>query len=119
MRIQINLKAMSSKILEHLHLHGVDFSVSRSDIEGWLTEPDLTSYSSISEILFKLLEGKRLFRPVFLENIVFNYEIIPGARSPRSSSDVNISLLKAAILNSYCQRYGCNINEFAKIILDL
>lgn len=107
---------MSSRILKSLHRHGVDFSVPRSDIEGWLSEPDFTAYPSISEILLKLLDGKRLLQPVLLENIVFSYEIIPGVQSPRRSSEVNISLLKAVVLNSYCRRYGDNIKDFDKII---
>lgn len=107
---------MSSKIVNHLHRHGIDFLVPESDIEGWLSEPDITSYRPISELLLTLLEGKRLLQPVLLENIVFNYEITPGVQSPRSSSEVNTSLLKAAVLKSYCQRYGEDINDFDKII---
>jgi len=110
---------MSSEILKHLHLHGVDFSVPQSDIEELLAQPDFTSYSAISEALLKLLEGKRLLQTVFLEIIVFNYEIVPEIKSPRKSSDVNISLLKAAVLNGYRERYGSNISDFDKITLDL
>lgn len=109
---------MSSEILKHLLLHGVDFSVLQSDIEAWLTQPDFHSYSAISETLLELLEGKCLLQPVFLEIIVFNYEILPGVQSARKRSDVDISLLKAAVLKGYRERYGGNVSEFDKIILD-
>lgn len=111
-------KLMISETLKHLLLHGVDFRASQSDIEGWLTQPDFTSYPAISETLLKLLEGKRLLQPVLLEIIVFNYEIFPGVQSARKPSDVNISLLKAAVLNGYRERYGRNVSDFDKITLD-
>lgn len=65
------------------------------------------------------IDATRDFFNSLLENIVFNYEIIPGVQSPRDSSEVNISLLKAALLKSYRRRYGDDINDFDEIILEL
>lgn len=108
---------MVSKILTELDKRSVDYSVPQNDIEEWLKLADTTPYPAIAEALVKLIGMKRLRGPVFLDVIVFNYEQTPGAESPRILSDVNLSILKAAVLEGYRERHGGNITDFSKLLI--
>lgn len=82
----------------------VDYSVSSSDLEDWLGEPEYTPYPAIAEALLSLLGDRGLAQPVFLDVIVFNYE--EHAASPRTAAEVVVDTLKSAILEGSNDRYG-------------
>ena len=48
--------------------------------------------------------------------IAWNYEHAPGASSPRSESDVDLALLKAAVLEGHNERYGEAVTDFEKLV---
>jgi len=95
---------------------GIDFSVVEADLRDWLSNPEFTPYPAMAESLLKLLKGKSLRQPVFLDVIVFNYENTPGVTSPRKVTDVDVALLKAAVLEGYNTRYGETISDFQSLI---
>ncbi|MGE0211423.1 MAG: hypothetical protein AB7S41_06985 [Parvibaculaceae bacterium] len=94
---------------------GVDFSVDRSDLLDWLGNPEFTPYPAIAQAIFKLLNGRVLRNPVFMDVIVFNYEHSPGSPSPRRVEDVDLRLLEAAILEGFNNRYGEQNTDFQTI----
>jgi hypothetical protein len=96
---------------------GIDFSVPEADLREWLNNPEFTPYPAMSEALLKLLQGRSLRQPVFVDVIVFNYEETPGVASPRKLADVNFALLRKAILEGYNVRYGETISDFQSLVL--
>jgi hypothetical protein len=98
-----------------LRLVGVDFSVQESDMTGWLDNL-YTPYPAIAATLLRLLEGRRLRQPVYMDVIAWNYENAPGATSPRTVDDVDVGRLKAAVLEGYNSRYGEAISAFDEIV---
>ena len=95
---------------------GVDFSVPRSVILDFLGNAEFTPYPALGAALLKLLGGRGLRRPVFLDVIVFNYEHSPGEPSPRRIEDVDVRLLEAAILEGFNNRYGEENTDFRTLL---
>jgi hypothetical protein len=96
---------------------GVDFSVPVDDLTDFLGNPEFTPYPAIAGALLQLLQGTALRQPVFMDVIVFNYENTPGIASPRKLADVDLAVLKEAVLEGYNTRYGEAINDFQSIVL--
>jgi hypothetical protein len=102
--------------IQALLRHNIDFSVSESDLREWLNNPTDTPYPAISKALSNLLSSKKLRRPVFLDVIVFNYEHSPNVSSPREVDNVDLTLLKASVLQGYSERYGESVNDFESLL---
>lgn len=64
----------------------------------------------------KLLDGKTLRRPDYLDVIVFNYENSPGIASPRKLDDVKFDVLEAAVLAGSNTRYGEAVANFQELV---
>jgi hypothetical protein len=58
---------------------GIDFSVPEADLMGWLSD-NTTPYPVLARALLSLLEGKRLPKPVYLDVIVWNMNMVPELR---------------------------------------
>ncbi len=110
-------KAVDKKaaLLIALGMAGVDFSVQEAELKQWLNDKENTSYPALAEALLKLLESKRLQKPVYLDVIVDNYESTPGVSSPRNAGDVDSDLLKAAVLKGHNARYGEEVRDFESL----
>jgi hypothetical protein len=104
-------------MLDRLDAAGIDFSVPEADLRDWLNNPEFTPYPALAEALLRLLEGKRLRRPVFLDVIVFNYEHSPGTPSPRKVEDVNSGVLEAAVVEGSNTRYGEAVFNFRDLLV--
>jgi hypothetical protein len=76
-----------------------------ADLIDWLNNPEFTAYPCFCKLV-KLLDGKTLRRPVYLDVIVFNYENSTGIASPRKLDDVKFDVLEAAVLAGSDTRYG-------------
>lgn len=96
---------------------GIDASIPRAEIAQWLREPDTTPYPALSQSLLLTFDSKMLRRPVYLDVVAWNYEHTPGVRSPRSVSDVDGALLRAAVLAAYNQRYGETVGDFDSLLV--
>ncbi|WP_210023917.1 RICIN domain-containing protein [Methylocaldum sp. RMAD-M] len=112
------LQAVPIKIdaMHALRLAGVDFSVPEADLRDWLSNPSFTPYPAITGALIKMLGGKQLRRPVFIDVIVFNYEHAPGASSPRRMADVDLDLLAKAIVKGHNTRYGEAVRDLQNLL---
>jgi hypothetical protein len=98
---------------------GVDFSVPVADLTDWLSNPEFTPYPALAHSLLKLLTGRRLQRPVFIDVIAFDYENTPGVASPRKDQDVRTDVLEAAVVTGYNERYGASMDHFQNIVVPL
>jgi hypothetical protein len=87
------------------------------DLLDWLNDPVNTPYPAISEALLKLVGDKHLRKPVFLDVIVFKYEDTPSVESPRKLEDVNLAVLRTAVVDSYNERYGEGVTDFQNLLL--
>jgi hypothetical protein len=104
-------------ILDRLAVADIDFSVAEVEITDWLNNPEFTPYPALAEALLRLLDGKSLRRPVFMDVIVFNYEHSPGNPSPRRVEDVDSSVLKAAVVEGFNTRYGKSVSKFRDLLV--
>ncbi len=95
---------------------GIDFSVPVADLRQWLNNPRFTPYPALAGALLKLLEGKRLRQPVFIDVIRSKYEDVLGAPSPRSVADVDLALLRAAVVEGHNERYGESVRDFQSLV---
>ncbi|MEV8553830.1 hypothetical protein AB0L04_28970 [Streptomyces glaucescens] len=101
-------------VIKALDKMGVDFSVDEAALSAWLANPLFTPYPAISRAL--LLQGWSFKAPIFLDVIVWNYENIPGMTSPRRAEDVNLDILRAAILEGWNVRYGTHVTDFRQLL---
>ncbi|MGH9985765.1 MAG: hypothetical protein ACRD8W_17615 [Nitrososphaeraceae archaeon] len=113
----LGLLEKQSTNLSTLRGKGIDFSVPEMDLLDWLNDPINTPYPAISEALLKLLGDKHLRKPVFLDVIVFKYEDTPGVESPRKLEDVDLAVLRTAVVDSYNERYGESVTDFQSLLL--
>jgi hypothetical protein len=113
----LGLLEKQSTNLSTLHGKGIDFSVPEMDLLDWLNDPINTPYPAISEALLKLLGDKHLRKPVFLDVIVFKYEDTPGVESPRKLEDIDLAVLKTAVVDSYNERYGEGVSDFQGLLI--
>ena len=104
-----------SETLQALKMVGVDFSVGEITLKEWLNNSN-TLYPVISIELLKLLRGKRLKRPVYLDVIVYNYEQATDSVSPNKADTVDLAHLKTAVIMSYNTRYGMAVKDFDALI---
>ncbi|MFV8050930.1 hypothetical protein [Mycobacterium sp. 48b] len=104
-------------VVDRLDALGVDFSVPATDLADWLQNPEFTPYPAISEALQKLLSGKHLRKPVYLDVIAFNYESTPGVPSPRRVQDVRMPVLEAAVVQGHNVRYDEAVTKFADLLV--
>ncbi|WP_433259846.1 AfsR/SARP family transcriptional regulator [Actinosynnema sp. CS-041913] len=107
-------RPLAPAITRALGLAGIDFSVPASSLHAWLANPLHTPYPAISQAL--LLQGWRLKAPVFLDVVVANYEQTPGIASPRTVADVNLDVVKAAVLEGSNVRYGTQVTDFGLLL---
>jgi hypothetical protein len=103
-----------TEMVKSLGAVSVDFSVSESDLEDWLGNPEFTPYPAIAEALLALLGDRRLARPVYIDVIVSNYE--DHAASPRTVGDVVVDILKSAIVEGSNDRYGSEATTFESLL---
>jgi len=108
--------AIPSDKLLALSQVGIDFSVAEAELRQWLNDPIFTPYPAIAEALLKLLGSKHLVKPVFLDVIVFNYENSPGVSSPHNLADVDLTVLRAAVVKGYNNRYGEVVTDFHSLV---
>jgi len=113
MRTQVRMPFALSDLLRTLVEAGIDFSVAEADMKQWLDNRS-TPYPAIANALLNLLEGKRLRQPVYLDVIVWNYEHTPGAL-PRSEGEVDLTRLRAAVVEGYNTRYGEAVTDFQRL----
>jgi Cysteine-rich secretory protein family len=102
-------------VLVALRAVGIDFSVSEVSMRSWLSN-NFTPYPALASTLLRLLEGKRLRQPVYLDVISWNYEHSPGASSPRSEIDVDLAVLRTAVVDGHNERYGEAVTDFEKLV---
>jgi hypothetical protein len=94
---------------------GIDYSVPTADLLSWLsTNPPSTAYPAIVAVILE--SGWRFTSPIYLDVIVWKYESTRGAESPRYPEDVDVELLKAAILAASNERYGTEVMEFEELL---
>lgn len=103
-------------LLDGLRAVGVDFSVPEPDLLDWLGNAEFTPYPAFARALLNLLGGRGLARPVFLDVIAFNYENSPGGPSPRRVEDVDLDLLRAAVVEGSNVRYGEQVTAFGDLL---
>ena len=113
----LKLMESQSPTLPNLRDKGIDFSVPEKDLLDWLNNPEFTPYPAISETLLKELGNKHLRKPVFLDVIVFKYEETPGVSSPRKLTDVDLNILRKAVVDSYNERYGESVTGFQSLLV--
>jgi len=116
MTTSLSVDVLASATLLALLKVGIDFSVEEAELRQWLNNREFTPYPALAEALLELLEGKRLRQPVYIDVIRFKYEDVLGASSPRSVADVDFALLRAAVLESYNERYGEAVSDFQSLV---
>jgi hypothetical protein len=96
---------------------GIDFSVPEADLLEWLNNPVNRPYPAINQAMLNLLGIKRLRKLVHLDVIVFKYEATPGVKSPRKLEEVDLAVLRTAVVDSYNERYGEGVTDFQSLLL--
>jgi DNA-binding SARP family transcriptional activator len=109
-----NAPPLAPAIMRAMDSAGVDFSVAETAMRSWLANPVYSAYPAISQQF--LLQGWRLQEPVYLDVIVWNYEHASGITSPRDVADVELDVLKAAILEGSNTRYGTQVTDFEQLL---
>ncbi|EJZ22298.1 hypothetical protein NE852_02570 [Rhizobium sp. Pop5] len=88
--------------------------ISRGTIQpDWLNN-EYSPYPFIGEALLKLLDGKRLVRPITIDTLVGTYEY--QTTSPRSAAEVDIEHLKASVVMTYNETYGETQSDFQALL---
>ncbi|MGE5697014.1 MAG: CHAT domain-containing protein [Candidatus Sericytochromatia bacterium] len=103
-------------VIQELNDVGVDYSIPRAALVGYLNNQEFTAYPSLAAALLTLLSDRGLRLPVYLDVIVFNYEASPGNPSPRRVEDVDIAVLKAAVLEGFNNRHGEEDTDFQSLL---
>jgi hypothetical protein len=99
-------------VIQQLADVGVDYTVPRGQMVRWLTNAH-TPYPSLAEALVDLLGDAGLQRPVAIDGIAWNYEEL--APRPRRLEEVDFAKLKAAVLDSFNERYGQQVTDFESL----
>jgi hypothetical protein len=99
-------------VIQQLADVGVDYTVPRGQMVRWLTNAH-TPYPSLAEALVDLLGDAGLQRPVAIDGIAWNYEEL--APRPRRLEEVDVDKLKAAVLDSFNERYGQQVTDFESL----
>jgi hypothetical protein len=101
--------------IETLRTARVDFSVRETDLRQWLGNPT-TLYPSLADTLLEMLDGKRFKQPVYIDVIAWNYEHMTGQANQASHANLDLSRLKAAVVEGYNTQHGTNWTEFEGLI---
>lgn len=88
--------------------------ISRGQIQpDWLNN-EYSPYPFIGDALLKLLDGKRLVRPVAIDTVVGTYEY--QTTSPRSAAAVDLEHLKSSVVATYNETYGQTQSDFQALL---
>ncbi|RSB86522.1 hypothetical protein EFD55_00975 [Rhizobium pisi] len=99
----------SSK-LQALEAAGIGRGAIQAD---WLNN-EYSPYPFIGDALLKLVDGKRLVRPVPIDTVVGTYEY--QTASPRSAAEVDLEHLKASVVATYNETYGETQSDFQALL---
>jgi CHAT domain len=104
--------------IDRLGLHGVDYSQPKSVLVSYLNNSEYTSYPALADALLQLLAGNAVRRPVDIFAVVWNYENAPNnpVPEPRRAEDVDLEVLKAAVLENFNNRYGEEAPDFESVL---
>lgn len=103
-----------SVIVQRLAAIGIDYSVTKAEMEGdWLRDP-YTPYPSVAQVL--LNAGWRFAQPIYLDVIVGFYEKTRGVASPRRVEDVRMDVLRASVLAAFNERYTKAVRDFNALL---
>ncbi|RUM27514.1 hypothetical protein EFQ99_04865 [Rhizobium vallis] len=100
----------SNSKLQALEAVGISRGVIQPD---WLNN-EYSPYPFIGDALLKLLDGKRLVRPVAIDTVVGTYEY--QTKSPRSAAEVDLKHLKASVVMTYNETYGETQSDFQALL---
>ncbi|MFK4651081.1 hypothetical protein ABIF97_001015 [Bradyrhizobium japonicum] len=103
------------EVITRLSEIGIDTSLPPAQLAEFLGLPDFTPYPAFAGALFTLL-ARGLKKPVFIDVIAFNYENTPGIASPRKVEDVDVALLKKAVLDGSNERHGEHKTDFSSLL---
>lgn len=103
------------EVISRLNEIGIDTSLPQAQLEEFLGLPEFTPYPAFAGALLSLL-AHGLKKPVFIDVIAFNYETTPGVESPRKVADVDIALLKKAVLEGSNERHGEHETDFSSLL---
>jgi hypothetical protein len=100
----------SNAKLQALEAAGISRGLIQPD---WLNN-EYSAYPFIGDALLKLLDGKRLVRPVAIDTVVGTYEY--QTASPRSAAKVDLEHLKASVVATYNETYGETQSDFQALL---
>ena len=107
-------RAEAEATIDKLADVGVDYTISKNSLVDYLNNPEYTPYPVISGALLQLIGDTGLRRPVALDVIVSNYEDL--APSPRRVADVDVDILKTAVLEGFDNRHGEQNTDFDALL---
>ncbi|MEX2745985.1 FG-GAP-like repeat-containing protein [Rhizobium mongolense] len=93
---------------------GLEAGPRRTDIETLLRDCQSTSYPALVQALLFLLRDTRLSRPVFLDDVVSNYEEGQG-NPPHEMGEVDLGRLRKAVLQAFNSRHRLSETAFGAI----
>ena len=100
----------SNAKLQELEAAGISRGVIQPD---WLNN-EYSPYPFIGDALLKLLDGKRLVRPVAIDTVIGTYEY--QTASPRSAAAVDLEHLRASVVATYNETYGETQSDFQALL---
>ena len=105
-------------VIDRLVLHGVDYSQPKSVLVSYLNNAEYTSYPALADALLQLLAGNAVRQPVDIFAVVWNYENAPDnpVPEPRRAEDVDLEVLKAAVVENFNNRYGEEAPDFESVL---
>ena len=108
--------AAAGDLLNRLGTVGLDYSVSQSEILGWLANSD-AMYAQFGEGLIGLLDKRRPKQPVHIDVAYWYYEEA-GGQVDEAATDgaLDPDLASAALVSAYNNRYGTSAVSLEAIL---
>jgi hypothetical protein len=106
-------------LIRTLAAAGVDTSLpgGNTELATYLANSEYTPYPAVASALLDAIGTEQLRRPVAIDAIIWDYEVLAGSPPPNRADLVDADVLKKAVVEEYVSRYGGQVPAFDSLLV--
>ena len=106
-------------LIRTLAAAGVDTSLpgGNTELATYLANSEYTPYPAVASALLDAIGTQQLRRPVAIDAIIWDYEVLAGSPPPNRADLVDADVLKKAVVEEYASRYGGQVPAFDSLLV--
>jgi hypothetical protein len=88
-----------------------------TELATYLANSEYTPYPAVASAVLDAIGTEQLRRPVAIDAIIWDYEVLAGSPPPNRADLVDADVLKKAVVEEYVSRYGGQVPAFDSLLV--